>query len=35
MNLIYLNYKLPLKSVDNGFGYIGTLAQTEDLEQEN
>jgi len=30
MKLQYLNYKLPLKPVTDGFGYLGTLAQTED-----
>lgn len=33
MNLQYLNYKEPLKPVEEGFGYLGTLAQTEDGEQ--
>lgn len=30
MNLQYLNYKEPLKPVEDGFGFLGTLAQTED-----
>lgn len=30
MNLHYLNYKLPLKPVEDGHGFLGTLAQTED-----
>lgn len=29
MNLQYLNYKEPLKPVEDGFGFWGTLAQTE------
>lgn len=29
MKLNYLNYKEPLTKVDEGFGYLGTLAQTE------
>jgi hypothetical protein len=29
MNLTYLNYKEPLKPVEEGFGFLGTLAQTE------
>jgi hypothetical protein len=29
MQLVYLNYKEPLKEVDGGHGYYGTLAQTE------
>lgn len=32
MKLQYLNYKLPLKPVENGHGYMGTLGQTEDGE---
>lgn len=32
MNLVYLNYKEPLKPVTEGFGFQGTLAQTEDGE---
>lgn len=32
MNLTYLNYKLPLTQVENGYGYMGTLGQTEDGE---
>lgn len=32
MNLVYLNYKEPLRAVVDGFGYQGTLAQTEDGE---
>lgn len=30
--LVYLNYKEPLKPVENGHGYLGTLAQTDDGE---
>lgn len=30
MKLTYLNYKEPLKPVEDGHGYFGTLAQTED-----
>lgn len=32
MKLQYLNYKLPLKKVEDGHGYFGTLAQTENKE---
>jgi hypothetical protein len=32
MQLTYLNYKQPLKAVEDGFGYLGTLAQTEDKQ---
>lgn len=32
MELSYLNYKEPLKKVEQGFGYLGTLAQTVDGE---
>ena len=32
MELQYLNYKEPLKPVEDGFGYLGTLAQTQDSE---
>lgn len=30
MKLVYLNYKEPLKPVTDGYGYLGTLAQSED-----
>ena len=33
MKLTYLNYKEPLREVEDGYGYIGTLAQTEDGEK--
>lgn len=32
MELVYLNYKEPLKAVEGGHGYYGTLAQTENNE---
>jgi len=32
MELDYLNYKQPLKAVEDGYGYLGTLAQTKDGE---
>lgn len=32
MKLNYLNYKEPLKKVEEGFGYLGTLAQTDNKE---
>lgn len=33
MELDYLNYKLPLKEVTDGYGYYGTLAQSKDHEE--
>ena len=30
MKLVYLNYKDPLSEVENGYGYVGALAQTEE-----
>jgi len=33
MKLVYLNYKEPLKKVEEGFGFLGTLAQTENGEE--
>lgn len=33
MNLTYLNYKEPLRPVEDGFGFFGTIAQTEEGEE--
>lgn len=33
MKLNYLNYKEPLKEIEDGYGYWGTLAQTDDGEE--
>jgi hypothetical protein len=33
MKLTYLNYKEPLKAVEEGFGFLGTLAQTKNSNE--